>query len=96
MVGGVCGAEGLCGTEGGVNGRGCAWQGSCMVGGACMAGGHALRGDLHGGGGGVCVVGDMHGWGHAWLGGMYSGEMATEDTTNRSSQFSILSHCCEL
>ena len=25
--------------------------------------------------------------GYAWLGGLHSGEMATEDTTNRSSQF---------
>ena len=56
--------------------------------------GHARQGDMHGRG---CVCGEEHAWqGHASFGGMHSGEMATEDTTNRSSQFSILSHCCEL
>ena len=53
-----------------------AWQGGVRVGGVCVVGGcddgHVRQRDMSGRGGpvwwGVCMVGGMHGRGHAWQG----------------------------
>ena len=76
--------------QGGMHGGWCAWQGACVAAGhaqlgVCMIGWHlwqgacvaavgvCMAGDMCGWG--ACVVGGMHGRGHAWWGACMVGDM---------------------